>query len=442
MYADRLILLVLSFFVAANAWAGLDIQHWTTPQGARVYFVENHDLPMLDVSATFAAGSAYDNPDKEGLAGLTQGVMRMGAGDLNEQQIAEKLADVGARMGGVFSTEQAGYNLRTLSSPAERDKAIAVFSQVLTQPTFPEAVVEREKARSIAGLKEAETQPGYIGERAFMAAIYPGEPYGQPGDGTVASLGKLTRADLVGFYDGHYRAADMALAIMGDIDRAGAEKLAETIAAALPPGPAPAPLPPVAPLAKGSQQVLPHPASQSSIFIGQPGMTRDDPDYFPLLVGNYVLGGGGFDSRLMKEVRQKRGLSYSVSSYFMPMRQRGPFLIGLQTRRDATDEALKVVRDTLAKYLAEGPTEAELKQAKDHIVGGFPLRLDSNSKILGYLAMMDFYNLPPDWLDTYPKKVAAVTRAQVIQAMRARLKPADMATVVVGGQRGADATDE
>jgi len=345
-------------------------------------------------------------------------------------------------MGGVFNTEQAGYNLRTLSSAAERDKAIAVFTQVLTRPSFPGAVVEREKSRSIASLKEAETQPGYIGERAFMAAIYPGEPYGQSGDGTEDSLGKLTPADLSVFYAGHYRAAGMALAIMGDIGRAGAEKLAETIAAALPAGPAPAPLPPVVPLAKGSEQVIPHPASQSHIFIGQPGMTRDDPDYFPLLVGNYVLGGGGFDSRLMKEVRQKRGLTYGVSSYFMPLKQRGPFQIGLQTRRETTDEALKVVRETISKFLAEGPSDAELQQAKDNIVGSFPLRLDSNGKILGYLSMMDFYDLPPDWLDTYPRKVATVTREQVIKAMRARLKPADMATVVVGGQRGAEVAGE
>ncbi|MFA5083624.1 MAG: insulinase family protein, partial [Hydrogenophilaceae bacterium] len=170
------------------------------------------------------------------------------------------------------------------------------------------------------------------------------------------------------------------------------------------------------------------------LFIGQPGMTRDDPDYFPLLVGNYVLGGGGFDSRLVEEIRQKRGLAYSAYSYFMPMKELGAFQIGLQTRRDATDQALKVVRDTLRHYLADGPTEAELQQARDNLVGGFPLRLDSNRKILEYLAMIGFYRLPPDWLDSYPKKVAAVSRDDIMRALRARLHPDTMVTVIVGGQ--------
>jgi len=437
MFADRLLPVFLSFLVAANAWAGLDIQRWTTPEGARVYFVENHDLPMLDVSVGFAAGSAYDSQATSGLAGLTQSVMNMGAGDWNEQQVAERLADVGAQMGGFFERDRAGFTLRTLSSAAERDQALSVLDAVLARPTFPEAVVEREKSRSIAGLKEAETKPEYLAERAFTAAIYPGHPYGLPGDGSTGTLAKLTRNDLVRFHDSHYRAADMAVAIMGDIDRAGAEKLASDLAAGLPRGVSPPPVPKVAELTAGREIVIPHPASQSHILIGQPGMTRDDPDYFPLLVGNYVLGGGGFDSRLIKEVRQKRGLTYSVYSYFMPLKELGPFTLGLQTRREATDEALKVVRDTVKQYLAEGPSEAELKQAKDNLVGGFPLRLDSNGKILGYLAMMDFYQLPPDWLDTYPKKVAAVTRDDVVKAMRARLKPDDMVTVVVGGQRGA-----
>lgn len=437
MSVNRLFLSVLSLLVALNAWAGLDIQRWTTPQGARVYFVENHDLPMLDVNVGFAAGSGYDTAGKSGVAGMTQGLMSLGAGPWNEQEIAERLADVGAQMGGYFDRDRAGFTLRTLSSAHERDQALSILAAVLAKPAFPEKVVEREKARAIAGLKDAFTKPEYLADRAFMSAIYPDQPYGQPGDGSPESIAGLTRADLVAFHDSHYRAADMALAIMGDIDRAGAEKLAEELASGLPQGAAPQPLPNVADLPAGKEVVIPHPASQSHILIGQPGMTRDDPDYFPLLVGNYVLGGGGFDSRLLKEVRQKRGLSYSVYSYFLPLKDRGPFMLGLQTRREATDEALKVVRDTIRRYLAEGPTAAELKQAKDNLVGGFPLRLDSNRKILEYLAMMDFYRLPPDWLDTYPKKVAAVTRDEVIKAMRARLKPEDMVTVIVGGQRDA-----
>lgn len=434
MYVERIAVFLIAAVSAASAWAGLDIQRWTTEQGARVYFVENHDLPMLDVSVAFAAGSAYDTVVSSGLASLTRQVMKLGAGDLDEQQIAERLADVGAEMNGFFDSDRAGFTLRTLSAASEREPALAVLRAVLARPTFPDPVVGREKARTIATLEEAATKPEYLAEKTFQAAIYGDHPYALPEAGEPASVALLTRADLVAFHRDHYRASNMTVAIMGDLDRAGAEKLAADLAADLPPGPPPSPLPPVPALSAGCEHVLPHPATQSHLLIGQPGMTRDDPDYFPLLVGNYVLGGGGFDSRMIDEIRQKRGLAYSAYSYFLPMKQLGVFEIGLQTRRDATDRALKVARDTLKRYLAEGPSDAELQQAKDNLVGGFPLRLDSNRKILEYLAMMGFYDLAPDWLDAYPKKVAAVTRDQVVHAMRARLHPDAMATVIVGGQ--------
>jgi zinc protease len=165
-----------------------------------------------------------------------------------------------------------------------------------------------------------------------------------------------------------------------------------------------------------------------------PGMKREDPDYFPLLVGNYVLGGGGFDSRMLIEIRQKRGLAYSAYSYFSPMRELGPFQIGLQTKRESTDEALQVLRETLARFVSDGPTEDELAQAKNNLVGSFPLRLDSNKKILDHLAMIGFYRLPMDWLDTYTKRVEAVTRADVLRAFQARVRLGAMSTVIVGGQ--------
>jgi zinc protease len=180
--------------------------------------------------------------------------------------------------------------------------------------------------------------------------------------------------------------------------------------------------------------ILPHHATQSHLQIGLPGMTRDDPDYFPLLVGNYILGGGGFDSRLMQEVRDRRGFAYSVHSYFMPLRQRGAFEIGLQTRREATDEALAVVRSTVQRFLDAGPTEAELKQAQANLIGSFPLRLDSNKKIVEHLAMLGFYGLPLSWLDEYPRQVAAVTLDDIRRAFRARVVPEQMVTVIVGGQ--------
>ncbi|MEW6679005.1 MAG: pitrilysin family protein [Pseudomonadota bacterium] len=427
-------LMCLVAVVSQSALAGLDIQQWQTSQGARVVFVENHDLPMLDVSVDFAAGSARDTRAKSGLASLTRHLMGLGAGAYSEKEIAEALADVGALFSGRFDGDRAGFQLRTLSSVLERDRAVDVLAAVLSAPRFDAAVLEREKARTVAALQEAATKPETVGEKAFSAAIYGEHPYALPEGGEPETVATLSRDDLLDFYQRHYRARAMSIALMGDISRAEAERLAERLAGGLPAGDAPPPIPPAVPAAAGGEQVIPHHATQSHLFMGMTGMKREDPDYFPLYVGNYVLGGGGFDSRLMEAVRQKKGLSYSVYSYFAPMQEAGPFQIGLQTRRATTDEAVKTVREVLARYLEEGPSEAELAQAKNNIVGGFPLRLDSNKKILEYLAVIGFYRLSPDWLDTYTRKVEAVGRDDILQAFRSRVRLDALHTVVVGGQ--------
>lgn len=434
MISDRILVFLTTLILAPAAFAGLDIQNWHTTTGARVYFVENHELPMLDVSVDFDAGSARDSREKSGLASLTRQLMALGAGRYEERDIAEKMADVGANLNGRFDADRAGFQVRTLSGKAERDQAITVLAAVLTAPRFDANILEREKARVIAGLQESETRPDYIGAKAFQAAIYGDHPYALNEGGEVATVATLKRDDLVAFHRGHYRAKNMAIAIMGDLSRAQAEALAEKLAADLPPGEAPAPIPPVKVAAQGKRQVIAHPATQSHLFMGLPGLLREDPDYFPLHVGNYVLGGGGFDSRLTKAIRDKKGLAYSVYSYFMPMRELGPFQIGLQTRRDATEDAVASARAELEGYLRDGPSEAELTQAKNNLVGGFPMRIDSNKKILEYLAVIGFYRLPLDWLETYTARVEAVSHDDIVRAFRARLRLPAMETVIVGGQ--------
>lgn len=434
MRVERFTLLLTLFCLALPARAGLAIQHWVLPQGGEVYFVENHDLPMLDLSVDFSAGSARDAAATSGLAATTNRLMSLGAGPWNEQQVAEQLADVGAVLTGRFDQDRGGYTLRTLSSAPEKTAALAVFRAVLSQPRFDEAVLSREIQRAISSIRETSVKPEYQGEKAFQAAIYGNHPYGLPEEGEIETLGKLNVADLRAFHKRHYVAANMVLAIMGDMTRAEAEALAAGLAAALPQGAAPPPLPPVAPLSGPVERLLPHHASQSHLFMGAPGMKRVDPDYFPLLVGNYILGGGGFDSRIMAEIRQKRGLAYSAFSYFSPMSELGPFQIGLQTRREATDEAVKVARETLSRFIDAGPSEEELTQARNNLIGGFPLRLDSNKKIQEHLAMIGFYRLPLDWLESYPKAVEAVTRDEVARTFRRRVNPQVMVTVIVGGQ--------
>ncbi len=414
-----------------SAQAAITIQNWQTPQGARVYFVESHELPMLDISVDFPGGSARDPANKPGLAQLTHGLLDQGAGGLTDTEIAHRLADVGAQLGGAFDRDRAGVTLRTLSSPAEKTAALEVLARVLQQPEFPPAVIKREKQRLISGIREAEADPGTVAEKAFYRALYGTHPYAHDESGEPAAIEKLTRGDLQAFYRAHYSAPSAVIALMGDISRAEAEAIATRLAAGLStaarvaglPQPVPAPV---------SDARIAHTSTQSHVLVGAVGMARSDPDFFPLYVGNYVLGGGGFDSRLMKEVRDKRGYAYSTYSYFIPMQEAGPFQLGLQTKLEQTDDALKVARDTLRQFIAEGPSEAELAQAKSNLTGGFPLRIDSNKKILDYLSVIGFYNLPLDYLDTWVSKVDAVDVAAVKQAFARRLDADKLVTVVVG----------
>jgi zinc protease len=426
----RLLSLAVLLCAAGAAFATPQIQHWQAPSGARVYFVEDHGLPMLDVAVNFPAGSGFDTVGKVGVAQLAFGMIDLGAQDLNEDDIARKLADIGAQMGGQFDTDRAGLALRTLSSAPEREAALDILARCLQYPLFPESVLVREKARLVAALKEAGTQPESIADKAFGKAVFGAHPYGWHSE--VADEEKIQRAELESFYRAHYSAQHAVVALMGDVTRAQAEAIAQRLTANLPSGGADARIAPVTIRIQPSEQRIPHPASQSHILIGMPGIARNDADYFPLYVGNYILGGGGFVSRLMNEVREKRGMAYSVYSYFMPMQQPGAFQIGLQTKKEQADESLQLVRQVLRAFVDKGVTEDELKAAKQNIIGGFPLRIDSNKKILDYLSVIGFYELPLTYLDDFTNKVDKVTTKQINDAFKRRVDPDALATVIVG----------
>jgi zinc protease len=415
---------------ATAAFATPQIQHWQAPSGAQVYFVEDHGLPMLDAAVDFPAGSGFDVASKVGVASMTYGMLDLGSKDLSEDDIARKMADIGAQLGGHFDADRAGLRLRTLSSATERDTALDVMARCLQQPLFPEDILAREKARLIASLKEAETRPESIADKAFGKAVFGYHPYGWHTE--VADVEKIQRPELEDFYRTHYSANHAVVALMGDISRAQAEAIAQKLTANLPAGAADSHVAPVLIRIKPSEYRIPHPASQSHILIGTPGIARNDEDYFPLYVGNYILGGGGFVSRLMNEVREKRGLAYSVYSYFMPMQQPGAFQIGLQTKKAQADDALKLVRETLRTFVDKGVTERELTAAKQNIIGGFPLRIDSNKKIIDYLSVIGFYELPLTYLDDFTNKVDKVTTAQIRDAFKRRIDPDSLATVIVG----------
>jgi len=426
-------LLLISLLPVTAAQAMPAIQHWVTENGARVYFVPAPELPMVDINITFAAGSARD-AGHPGLASLTSTLLDKGAAGLSADEIAVRAESLGARLSSGSARDMAWLSLRSLSDSAHLQPGLDLLRDVTGSPDFRQADFERERDRMLVALRHSEQSPSTVAEYTFFESVYGTHPYGSRPEGTEASLKALSLKQVREFYRQYYVAANAVIGIVGDIDRSAAEALAERVTGKLQAGERAAPIPPVEPLSDSVEQRIFHPSTQTHVRMGAPGMRRGDPDYFPLYVGNHVLGGGGLVSRLNEAVREQRGLSYSVNSYFSPMEQDGPYLFSLQTRNDQVEEALAVMNETLLGYLESGPTQDELTAAVNNITGGFPLLIENNSKILSYIVMIGFYGLPLDYLETFNDKISAVTREQIMDAYRRRVHPANMVTIIAGGE--------
>jgi zinc protease len=429
----RHFLLAAALLFAGAARALPDIQSWTTARGAKVLYVEAHELPILDVRVVFDAGSARDGK-LGGVAGLTNSMLDQGAAGLDADAIANGFDQRGAQFGSGSERDMAWVSLRSLSDSKLLQPSLKLFGKVLVSPDFPQADFEREQQLTLTGLEYQQQQPDSIVENAFYHDVYGEHPYGANPDGSPGSVSSLTVKDLKAFYQRYYVARNATVVIVGDVSRQQAGAIAAELADSLPAGDRAPSLPEVTPLKSASTQFIEHPSSQTHVLMGAPGVRRGDPDYFPLYVGNHVLGGSGLVSRISEEIREKRGLSYSAYSYFIPMKRLGPYTLGFQTRTDKRDEALAVLRETVQKFIDKGPTAKELKASKDNIIGGFPLAVDSNSKITEYLAMIGFYDLPLDYLSTFTDKVRAVTAEQIHDAFRRRVHVDDMVTVIVGSK--------
>jgi zinc protease len=424
-------LLLPLLLLMQGAVAGPKIESWNTSNGAKVLFVAAADLPIVDIRVVFDAGSARDGATP-GISHLTNALLTEGAADWDADQIAERVESVGAELGSGALRDMGWISIRTLSEPKALEISVETVAAIMGKPTFAEDALERNRQMMLAGLERLEQSPGQVAKRRFFQEVFGNHPYGIHGGGTRESLSGFSQDDVRAFHGRFYVAANAVIAVVGDLDRKRAEKLAERLTAQLRPGEHAPKLPEVAVLGKGMEVRKPFPSSQSHILLGQPGMRRGDPDYFSLYVGNHILGGGGLVSLLAEEVREKRGLSYSVYSQFSPMRMPGPFVMGAQTQNAKAEEALQVMRATLRRFIEQGPTADELQAAKSNITGGFPLRIASNSDITAYLGMIGFYGLPLDHLDTLVTKVNRVTAEQIKDAFRRRLHPDRLVTVVVG----------
>lgn len=412
----------------------LSIQSWQSKHGAKVMYVYAPQLPMLDVRVVFDAGSARDKK-QPGLAMMTNSMLDLGAGDWSTDTIAERFDSVGAQYSNDSLKDMAILSLRSLTEPEILNKAITTFNTILVKPNFVESELQRARDQVLISLRNHEQSMGTIANKTFYQSLYAEHPYGSPILGNVDSIKAITRDDLISFYKKYYVARNAVVAIVGDVKRDEAEQLVEKMLKGLPEGKAAELIPEAKPVSEAKKIHKTHPSSQTHILVGQPGMKRADKDYLALYVGNHILGGSGFGSRIVEEIREKRGLAYSSYSYFSPMRVSGPFTMGLQTSNGNTQKALTILDEVLREFIEKGPTEEELLHAKKNITGGFALKVDSNKDIIGYIGMIGFYNLPLDYLATFNERVEKITIEQIQDAFKRRVNPDKLVTITVGSDQ-------
>jgi len=426
-------LLLLLTAASSVVVASPKFEHWTLDSGLRVYYVDIQDLPMLDINVSFDAGSARDGT-KAGVANLTLSMLDNGAAGMNADELAEVFESVGARFYASASKDKANIGLRTITLEKPFNKAMDNWLTVMKSPDFPKADFERMQKQMKVSFESSKQRPGSIAGEAFYKHLYGDHPYAQPTRGFEDTVAAMTIEDLKAFYDQYMVEENAMVTIVGAVSREEAEALAKRVADVLPAGKKAPPIPEVKPLTEAKTVHIPFPTSQAHILIGQTGYKRGDPDYFKLYLANHPFGGSGFTSRLMKEIRVKRGLSYSVYSYFSPSRELGPFVMGLQTKVAQIDEAKTALNDMLKTYLKEGAAAAEIEESKLNITGGFPMNIAGNSNIGNYADVIGFFNLPLDYLDQFTDKVNAVTVEEAADAMRRRINPDAMLTIIVGGE--------
>lgn len=426
-------ILVFCWILTTSATAGPKIQHWQTDKGTRVYFVETKGLPLVDIQILFDAGSARDK-DRFGLAAFTSGLLDKGAGEWDADQIARRLEGVGAKLSAGVSRDSAWLALRSLTEARLLDIALKTTDKVLSSPRFSSLDFSREQKRILATLRHQTESPDEVAEKAFFERIYQKHPYAHLVLGEVETVQALTTAEIREFYQRYYVASNALAVVVGDVTRDKAALMIEDLTADLVTGTRPEPVVPVSYSIEGHTESIAFPSAQTHILAGMPALTRNDPEFFALYVGNHVLGGSGLVSRISEEIREQRGLAYSASSNFSPMDKKGPFIMGLQTRNERAGEALRVLDETVDEFIAEGPGADELDKAKMNLSGGFVLRFDSNSKISDYVAMLAFYDLPLDYMDTFIDKVNAVTAEEIQKAFQSHLDSKQFQTILVGGE--------
>lgn len=407
----------------------LNIESWQTKNGSRVLFVANKQIPMVDINVVFDAGSARDK-NNFGLANFTSRMLNQGTSHLNANEIAANFANVGAIYRTETNRDMTIINLRSLTNTKFLEPALTTFSDLLNHPVFPKEAFQRIQKNLFSQLQIEQQSPIKVAQKKFLQILYAEHPYGHDILGNEKILEKFSPVNLRDFYQRYYVAKNNWVIIVGDLEKNQAMKVAEQIVGQLPVGEKPNNLP-LPKTIENTEKVIRFPSEQTTILLGGIGIAKGDKDFFPLLVGNYTLGGGQLVSRFFQEVRNKNGLTYNIQSDFINMKVAGPFIISLQTREEKAQQALNITKKVLADFIATGPTVTELTAAKKSIIGSFPRTFANNKNTLQLLTTIGFYNLPLNYLDTFRDNINAVTKEQIQAAFNEHIQLNRMLTVKV-----------
>jgi zinc protease len=419
--------------MASTAHAASQVEHVVSPGGIEAYLIPEHSIPFLSLALHFKGGSALDPAGKQGLAYMVSGLLDEGAGELDSQAFRTELEDRAIRLSFEANRDAFTGQLKTLTE--HRERAFELLRLALTQPRFDEEPVERIRHQIQADLRRRAEDPDYVVSRTWFETAFPKHPYGQPVEGTAESVANISTADLGEFVGARLAKDNLVVGVAGDITAGQLGILLDRAFGELPATSAPVDLPRAVP-ATGGTIVVRKDVPQSRVLFGQEGLPRDDPDFYAAYVANHILGGGGFGSRLTEEVREKRGLAYSVYSYLYPMDHSPLWLGGLGTANAAVSESIRLVRAEVVRMAAGDIDAATLADAKTYITGSFPLRLTSNDQIASMLVSMQVNDLGIDYIERRNDYIEAVTLADV-RRVAERLYDADeLLTVVVGAPAG------
>ncbi|CFW98866.1 Uncharacterized zinc protease-like protein y4wB [Candidatus Filomicrobium marinum] len=425
---------LLNIVALSRPAQAMDIKTVKSASGIEAWLVEEHSVPLVALRFAFTGGSSQDPADKAGVSNFLSAMLDEGAGDLKSAEFQERMEDIAMRMSYEDSRDTFYGSVETLS--ANRPQAMELLKLALTKPRFDDDAIERIRGQLKASIVYASRDPDRVAGNAWYAAAFPNHPYGKPKDGTLETISSITRDDLEAYRSRIFARENLKVVAVGDIDADALAKLLDEVFGDLPQKAKLNSVSDVAPPKKGSLTVTEMDVPQSVAVFGLGGLKRKDPDFMSAFVLNHIIGGGGFASKLMEEVREKRGLAYSVYSYLSPMDHSAIFLGSVATKNEAIAESLDVIRAELKKMLETGPTEEDLKNAKDYLTGSYALRFDSNAKIASQLLGIMVEDMGIDYVNTRNAQIEAVTLEDIKQAAKRFLDLNDLIVTVVGKPAG------